>query len=174
MRRLRWFWVGGLVALLGVAAAAVWAVAGVSAAVGAPDHFTRGAVPGTMAVQLAAGEDQVIYYEGPGTPTAGDLGLQVTGPDGTPIGTPAYRGDLRYDTAGGAGRAVATLRPGSAGTYQISTTADLGTGATVAIGASVARTATYGLIGPALVAAAAVVLGLVCAAVPFTRPVLTR
>jgi hypothetical protein len=122
---------------------------------------------------VAAGDDQVIYYEGPGTPgtpCADDLGLRVTAPGGSVADTALYRGDLRYDTAAGTGRAVATFRAQSAGTYRITATTTLGPGATIAVGPSVARTAAHDLIGPGLVAAAAVVLGLVCAAVPFTKP----
>lgn len=166
---VRWFWAGGLIALLGLAAAAAWAMTVVLATVATPGQFARTAMPGTATVVLAAGDGQVVYYEGPGTPGAQDLGLRVTAPDGAAVATSAYRGDLRYDTASGTGRAVATFNAPAAGTYRITATTP-GHDATIAVGPSIAHTAAHGLIGPGLIAAAAVVLGLTCAAVPFTKP----
>jgi hypothetical protein len=121
-------------------------------------------------VRLAAGDTPVVYYEGPGTPTTSDLGLRVTDPDGEVVRTSAYEGDLRYDTGGGTGRAIATFHARTAGQYRISTATRTGPGAGIAVGDDVARSVAYDVAGPALVAAGAVVLALVCAAVPFTRP----
>jgi hypothetical protein len=167
---MHWLVAGGLIAMLGVSAAAIWAVSSVLATVKSPDHFARAAVPGTAVVQLAAGDNPVVYYEGPDTPTASNLGLRVTSPDGELVRTSAYRGDLRYDTNGGTGRAIVTFHARIAGEYRISTTMRTGADARIAVGDSVARSVAYDLIGPALVTAAAVILALVCAAVPFTRP----
>jgi hypothetical protein len=88
-------------------------------------------------------------------PTWQQLGLSVTGPGGAAVPVATYRSSARYDVEPGrAGRAVATFEATTAGPYQVSATRATEAGATLAVGADIAR-------GLVLTRLGAVVLGLV-------------
>jgi hypothetical protein len=173
-RPVRWLLAAGLVAIVGLLAATAWAAVIVTAALGEPADFTRVAIPGAATLELRRGDTLVVYYEGSctgtssPTPALADLRLRVTAPGGSAVAVRPYAGSQRYDHAGGTGTAVATFRADAAGTYRITTAGPAG--GALAVGPSVIRTAVTGLLGPALVAIAVVVLAVVIAAAPFTRP----
>ena len=88
-------------------------------------------------------------------PTWQQLGLSVTGPGGVAVPVATYRSSARYNLEPGrAGRAVATFEATTAGPYRVSATRDGEAGATLAVGADIAR-------GVVLTRLGAVILGLV-------------
>jgi hypothetical protein len=88
-------------------------------------------------------------------PTWQQLGLSVTGPGGAAVPVATYRSSARYDLEPGrAGRAVATFEARTAGPYRVSATRAIEAGATLAVGADIAR-------GLVLTRLGAVILGLV-------------
>jgi hypothetical protein len=88
-------------------------------------------------------------------PTSQQLGLSVTGPDGTAVPVATYQSSARYDLEPGrAGRAVATFQATTAGPYRVSAARATEAGATLAVGQDVARSLVWTRLG-------AFILGLV-------------
>jgi hypothetical protein len=134
--------------------------------------------PGTMVVYHESAAEMARYAEptasgrpvtrwDPGTrtivtvsypsdaPTWQQLGLSVTGPGGAAVPVASYRSSARYDgEPGRAGRAVATFEAATAGPYRVSATRATEAGATLAVGADIAR-------GLVLTRLGATILGLV-------------
>ena len=128
--------------------------------------FQRMTVPGTATVHVAQAATRVLYFEGPRTaPPSGQLGIQVTGPAGSPVVVSAYRADLRYDVpgeSGRAGKAIASFHAAAAGDYQISAgpgTSAGGGGGTIAVGGDVLWDVVPHIAGAAAVFLAGVAAG---------------
>lgn len=133
----RGYWIGAALFVLTVAAAVAWLVTVWFDNVDRIDGFPRGPAPGSVAVSVAEGSTQVVYFEAPrGTAQLPLSELMVTGPDGAvlPVGAAAH--DVRYDVPdrdGIVGRAVATFPADTAGTYRITVARGAPAG-TVAVG----------------------------------------
>jgi hypothetical protein len=139
-----WIWLGSAIGALGLAAAIVWGVIGVTGYLNRVNDLARMPVPGQMTVQIASGE-QFVYYEGQraGSPASlGQLGIQMTDPQGNTVALEPYRLDLRYDAPGNdglIGHALATFRASGTGAYRVSATGTAPAGARIAVGESVAK-----------------------------------
>jgi hypothetical protein len=60
-----WYWVAGILAVLGLTAAFVWGAVGTITALDRVDDFDRVTIPGSMTVFVADPGAKVVYYEGP-------------------------------------------------------------------------------------------------------------
>jgi hypothetical protein len=60
-----WYWLAGIVAVLGLTAAFVWGAVGTITALDRVDDFNRTTVPGAMTVFVADPGTKVVYYESP-------------------------------------------------------------------------------------------------------------
>jgi hypothetical protein len=60
-----WYWVAGILAVLGLTAAFVWGAVGTITALDRVDDFDRVTIPGSMTVVGAGSGTKVVYYEGP-------------------------------------------------------------------------------------------------------------
>jgi hypothetical protein len=60
-----WYWVAGILAVLGLTAAFVWGVVGTITALDRVDDFDRVTIPGSMTVFVADSGTKVVYYESP-------------------------------------------------------------------------------------------------------------
>ena len=164
--RRRWFVTSALVAVIGIAAAAMWATAGMLDVTNSPTSFTRLRTPGTTTIQLAQGAHQVVYLEGPRGAPLQDPSVTVNGPDGEALPLAAHRATVLYDTnGGGIGRAIASFTARLSGPHQV--TAAAVPGVTVAVGDDLAGHTLHALAGPAIIAGASVLLAIILAAAPF-------
>jgi hypothetical protein len=144
-----WVWLGGAIAVLGVAAAVILAVIGVQGYLHRVSGLTRLSVPGQMTLPVAAG-GQFVYYEGQGPIPLARLGIRVTDPSGHAVALEPYGQDLRYDAPGNSGRlghALATFQASGAGPYLVSATGAAPVGSTIAVGESVAKSVVPMVIG---------------------------
>jgi hypothetical protein len=126
-------------------------------------RYAESTASGRPATRWDPGTRTIVTVSYPSdAPTWQQLGLSVTGPGGTAVPVATYRSSARYDiTPGRAGRAVATFEATTAGPYRVSATRATEAGATLAVGADIAR-------GLVLTRLGAVILGLmtVLTAVP--------
>jgi hypothetical protein len=126
-------------------------------------RYAEPTATGRMATRWDPGTRTTVTVRYPSdAPTWQQLGLSVTGPGGAAVPVVTYRSSARYDLEPGrAGRAVATFEATTAGPYQVSATRATEAGATLAVGADIAR-------GLVLTRLGAVILGLmtVLTAVP--------
>ncbi|HZC99120.1 MAG TPA: hypothetical protein VFA46_02680 [Actinomycetes bacterium] len=130
-----WYWVAAGIAVIGLAAAAVWAVAGIRDYRQRIDGFARVTAPGQVAVQVSGTGNRVLYYEGAGSPSLSQLGILVADPAGVTVQVHGYLGDLRYDAPGGTvGRALGSFRADTTGTYQVRVTSTAVEGGQIAVG----------------------------------------
>ena len=60
-----WYWVAGIVAVLGLTAAFVWGAVGTITALDRVDGFDRTAIPGQVTVSVTDPGTMVVFYEGP-------------------------------------------------------------------------------------------------------------
>ena len=156
-----WYWVAGILAVLGLTAALVWGAVGTISALDEVDGFERTTVPGAVTVPVTDPGTMVVYYEDPAelaryatnTPTWQQLRLTVTGPDGAVMPVSIYRSTARYDVDPGRfGRAVARFEAATAAQYQVSTARAVEPGATLAVGDNFARDIALTALGAALLA----------------------
>jgi hypothetical protein len=85
------------------------------------------------------------------TPTWQQLGLQMTGPDGTAVPVSTYRSGARYDVIPGQlGRAVAKFEATTEGQYQVAATRATEADATLAVGDEFARAIATATVGAAI------------------------
>ena len=60
-----WYWVAGILAVLGLTAALVWGAVGTISALDRVDSFERTTVPGAVTVPVTDPGTMVVYYENP-------------------------------------------------------------------------------------------------------------
>jgi hypothetical protein len=60
-----WYWVAGILAVLGLTAAVVWGAVGTISALDRVDSFERTTVPGVVTVPVTDPGTMVVYYEDP-------------------------------------------------------------------------------------------------------------
>lgn len=148
----RWYWLAGILAVLGLLAAVGWGGLRLLSAIDEPRDFARAPTPGMVSVTVPGFSTQIVYYEGDRATPVAALDLTVTGPSGAAVTASTYRQKLQYDVPGRngmVGTAVASFRADIAGAYRVSTTAAaLDPGATLAVGPNVAHNAVGRLVGP--------------------------
>jgi hypothetical protein len=108
-------------------------------------------------------------------PTWQQLGLSVTGPGGAPVPVATYRSSARYDLEPGrAGRAVATFEATTAGPYRVSAVRATEAGATLAVGADIARSLVLTTLGATILALVTVLTAVPLAIVTYRARSRTR
>ena len=171
-----WYWVAGILAVLGLSAALVWGAVGTISALDEVDSFERGTVPGVVTVPVTDPGTMVVYYENPAelaryatnTPTWQRLRLTVTGPDGALVPVSTYRSTARYDAdPGRLGRAVAKFEAATAGQYRVSAARAVEPGATLAVGDNFARDIAMTILGAATLGLLTVVAAVLVAVVTY-------
>jgi hypothetical protein len=177
-----WYWVAGILAVLGLTAALVWGAVGTISALDEVDGFERTTVPGAVTVPVTDPGTMVVYYENSAelarsattTPTWQQLRLTVTGPDGAVL-VSSYRSTARYDVdPGRLGRAVAKFEAATAGQYRVSAARAVEPGAALAVGDNFARDIALTALGAALLALVTVAGALTIAVVTYrarSRPI---
>lgn len=170
-RSISGFSVAASVAVLGVAAAILWAVIEAVTAIDAAAGLARGVVPGAVTSEVRDPGTVVVYYEGEPVPPLADLRLEVTGPQGR-IAVRAYEHDLRYDSPvdpEAVGTAVADFEAPQEGAYRVETAyAPPGT-ARIAVGEDVGVGFAETLVGPGLLALGSLLAALVIAVLTAAR-----
>lgn len=169
----RWWVVAALVAVTGLVAGAAWAAVSFLALTQRPEAFTRALLPGSVAVDLEAGERAVAYVEAPSPDTAQSAEVTVRGPDGHTVATRRYSRLLQYDVTGAPGRrgsAVQSFQAPAAGRYTVAGAAPTADPAPIlAVGADLADGAVRALLAPSLLALGMLVLAGVLVATPIVR-----
>lgn len=156
--------IAALVVIVGVSVGVGYAVSGLLTTLSAPDRFDRTTVGGSLTANIETAGPVLIYVEATVVPSLAELDLTVTDASGSVIPVTPYPRDLRYDRAGGVGRAVGAFDAAAPGPYQIVSAAPRTTDV-IAVGADIGdevievlgRAAAIG--GLALAAALIVVAG---------------
>jgi hypothetical protein len=156
--------IGGLVLAIGYGAISAWD------AWRAPDGFERTTLGRSITVELAAGEDAVVYVEGSAASTVSSLGLEVVSPAGMPVALAAYPGSLQYDRGDVLATAVGRFSAPIAGEYEVRTAASPLPGV-IAVGADIGAQLAAGMARAGLIAGLGIAL---CAAVAIAASILAR
>jgi len=174
------FWLAGLVAVVGVTTAAVWAVAGVVDQTQRPAEFVRADVPGAVSVVLTQVGPHVVYYEGRDAGAGGDdvaalaaSQLVVTGAGGAAVDLRPYTLDLRYDVpgqTGAIGTAIAVFDADRTGPYTVETRATVADpDARLAVGDDLAPATVRAVVLPALAALLSILAAIAVSAQTWNR-----
>lgn len=113
-----WYWVAGVVLVVGVVAGVVVGFLGYLDALDEFDTFPRLTAPGASEVVVDDPGDLVIYHQGSAPPSLPELELSVTGPSGA-VGVEPYDATLIFETGEGRARALATFDAVETGTYRV-------------------------------------------------------
>ncbi|MDQ4133307.1 MAG: hypothetical protein M3179_08900, partial [Actinomycetota bacterium] len=126
-----WFWVGGLLAILGLAAAGIWIGLAVKDMIDRTDDLQRVSLPGTGRVTFDDPGSYTVYVEAPGADDEdvdlprGQVFMEpVDG--GDPIEFEEYDGTFTYNWGGHEGRAVLTFEIADPGAYRVRTETESG------------------------------------------------
>lgn len=144
-----WFWIAGALALAGMVGGIALGLHTYRLYEGRLDALARSAVPGEVTLEVAEPQVLTIHYEEPRIsggfavrwndvvgdgPVESPVGLEVTGPSGSPIPTVAYGSDLSFDVGGRVATALATFDATEPGTYTVEATGDVPEDARVSVG----------------------------------------
>lgn len=154
------------VLLLGLLGAAAWGILAIMDVASMDEGFARTGTPGAVVVTLDGGAEAVVYVEDVPASVLRRTDLTVTGPDGTAVPVHPVGAELVYDTATSTGTAVASFSADLPGAYAVSTAADLGPTAVLAVGPDLRGALVPAVLGPSVVALAFLVLALVIALAP--------
>lgn len=173
-RSASWWTVAAVVAAAGLITGSVWAALNVLGLTHRPADFPHASVPGSVVIELAEGEQAVVYVEAPSASTARTGGVTVHASNGDPVATHPYPGFLQYDVDGEAGRlgvAVLYFTAPSAGDHTVTAHADTSApGATrLVVGEDLAHGLVAAVLPPALLALGMLALAGVLAATPGRR-----
>jgi hypothetical protein len=156
--------IGGLVLAIGYGAISAWD------AWRAPDGFERTTLGRSITVELAAGEDAVVYLEGGGASSSSGLGLEVMSPAGIPIAVAAYPGTLQYDRGDVLATAIGRFTAPLAGAYEVRT-ADAPLPGVIAVGEDIGAQLAGAMARAGLIAGIGIAL---CAAVAIAASIVGR
>ncbi len=163
------YWIAGAIALIGVVAAAVWAITGTVGVIGEVNAFPRIDVPGSDTVNIDETGGRVVFYEGTGKPHWELLSLEIAGPDGSPVPIATYVTDLTYSFGGRTATAIATFEATEEGTYSVSTSNAPEPGARIAIGNSFAKEAVGRIFGAFAIGGLSVIVAIILFIVTLLR-----
>ena len=164
------YWLAALVAIGAIVLATGYGAVAAWDAWRAPDAFERTVLGGQLAVELAAGEEAVVYVEANGTPSAAMLGLTVASPADEPVTVGPYPGILQYDRGDTLATAVGRFAAPIDGTYDVQSD-DAGLVGALAVGPDIGARLADALALAGLIAAIGVVL---CAAIAIAASVAGR
>jgi hypothetical protein len=172
----RWYWVAGVLAVVGVIAGILLAVGTFQAYQDDLEGLARSA-GGEVRVSLQSDHDAVVFLEGPGVADNEDLRpkVVVTGPEGDPVAVQEYGAELLYDVPGrpgSTGRAIATFDVTVNGAYSVAVDAPAGTTIAVGGGLNVTTLARFvaALVVPALAVLLAIGMAVVAAIMRRSQP----
>jgi len=145
------YWIGGGLIVAAIAGAIGWGVLSFVAIGDTVEDFHRAPAPGAASVPLEA-RKYVVYVEGPGVGRDFVPPVEVHVVDrraGRALALADYSASLTYSIGGHSGRAVATVTPPRAGSYELraAATADPASGFEVALGDSIAGRIVRALLG---------------------------
>lgn len=155
------YWLAALVAIGAIVLATGYGAVAAWDAWRAPDAFERTVLGGQLAVELAAGDEAVVYVEANGTPSAATLGLTVASPAGEPVPVGPYPGILQYDRGDTLATAVGRFVAPIDGTYEVRSD-DAGLVGALAVGPDIGTGLADALALAGLIAGLGIVL---CAAI---------
>jgi hypothetical protein len=132
-----WFWVAGVLMVLGVASGVAGIFIGIKGFVDKVDAFQRVVVPAGGEVTLESGP-YTLYAEGPGRADGVALvasgAVTLTSPDGQPVTLSSYDGEAHYGIGGHDGTTIATFDAPAPGAYRLAVAGDSGSVQTLAVG----------------------------------------
>lgn len=144
------YWISGGVVVLGIVGAIAFFVIGLSGISDTVGGFER-VDSGTGTIDIESTGGYVIYTEDQSSAPE----IEVISPDGEPVSTRSYTGNLEYSVDERSGLAVQTFDADDTGEYTITTDADL------AIGESVGDDLVRTIALPFAIAAIGALIGLV-------------
>lgn len=147
-----------LVVLSGLLAAGIWAGFMIVAAINLPASFARGPAEVSLRADLTTDQPQFIFFEAERSVPIQPMAVTVIGPSGSPVTVDIVEQRIEYDHDGLVGRAIGRFEPDATGTYQV-LIPDAPTGQ-VAVGPDPSQDFLAASRGPALLAGAAVTVGL--------------
>jgi hypothetical protein len=163
-----WYWVAAAIVLLGVSTGVAWGALTTLRTHERAQDLPRTGLPGRLEVRAVGGTSTLIFFEGEGKPSPEDLGLTVTGPDGSPVTVRPYDLGMEYEIAGCTGTPVASFSASSAGTYTVTAQKPSGAGA-ISVGDNFVRAQAVNIVGALALIAASITLGLVIVAVAIVK-----
>lgn len=166
------YWAAVIIAVAGLLAALLWAVAGVWSMSGDVADFTRVEVPGERTLTVQEPANLTIFYEAPGVAQEQaeipQLTIVITDPDGAPVTVAGYGYEFVYETGAHSGRAVATFPAPEAGDYRVQVEGDAPPLATIAIGENL-EGYVAGVLGAGLLALVTLGAAITVAALTWAR-----
>ena len=159
-----WYWVAAAVVLLGVAAGITWGALATLRTHERAQDLPRTGLPGRLEVQAAAGTNPLIFFEGESKPSPEDLGLTVTGPDGSQVPVQAYDLRMVYEIAGWTGTPVASFSAPRSGAYTVAARKTFREGG-ISVGDNFVWALAGNIVGALALIGASITLGLVIAVV---------
>jgi Domain of unknown function (DUF4234) len=143
------YWIGGGLVAVGVLGAILWFVGSLMRMSDEVEAFPRVPVPGEATIELEA-RKYVVYYESSSAEqSVPTVELAITeARTAVPLAISPYSGSLTYSFSGHEGAALATVTPGQAGGFTVRTDSAAATsGASVALGRSLAWPILRGILG---------------------------
>jgi hypothetical protein len=165
-----WYWVALAVLVTGVA----WWVASFVTVTERVNSFHRVPFPGTGVISLARG-GYVVYYEGPGSSSGGDVPQGhvdvVPVSESAAVGSMAlYSGSVTYQLGSHSGTAILTLQITGPGTFRVQSTASEALpGSQLAFGSSVAGWIVVAAVGASVLVLAGIAGAIVVAIIRHRR-----
>lgn len=173
-RRL-WYWIAGLIALVGIGGAIAWGVISWDRLNDTIDDFERIAVPGQATLEFSDAGGYTVYYEEPNQGWEanyfGSPGVEITNATtGEAIPVSTYLTELTY-TLGRRGVAIYTFEIDEPGQYDVVVTAEAGSAsdAEVALGPGIGGTLVWTILGALAIFFGALVVAIVIAVVVAVR-----
>jgi hypothetical protein len=163
-----WYWVAAAVVLLGVAAGVAWGTVATLHTHQQAQDLPRTGLPGRLEVATTAGTSTIIFFEGEGKPSPAELGLTVTGPNGSQVPVRPYDLRMDYEIGGWTGTPVASFSAPDTGTYVVAAQKTSGAGE-IAAGANFVRAQALNIVGALALISASIALGLVMVVVTIVR-----
>jgi hypothetical protein len=159
-----WYWVAGVVAIVGVIGAVVWGLTAYGAVGDRVDGFARASLPGQVVVPINTAGTYAVFYEAVDTDRVPSLDIRVTDPDGAAVAVNGYGADLRFERDGVTGRAVVTFDAREAGDYVVTASGVAAGAVTFAVGA-IPAAAVAAVVGAVVLLFASVGAGMLVALV---------
>jgi hypothetical protein len=113
-----WYWVAGIVLVVGVVAGVVVGILGYLDALDEFDTFASLVAPGATELVVDDPGDLVIYHQGSTLPSLAEVELSVTGPSGA-VAVEPYESTLIFETGEGRAWALASFAAVDIGTYRV-------------------------------------------------------
>jgi hypothetical protein len=153
-----WYWAAAAIVLLGVAAGLAWGTLATLRTHERAQVLPRVGLPGRLEIRATAGTSTLIFFEGEGKPSPEDLGLTVTGPDGSEVPVRPYDLRMEYEIAGWTGTPVASFSPSSTGTYTVA--AQTSGAGDISVGDNFVRAQAVNIVGALALIGSSITLGL--------------